>query len=304
MSSWSRMPSTASLSPLTTLSTPSGRPASLNACAIHSAAEGSRSLGLRMTVLPHAIAVVTIHSGTMAGKLNGVMHATMPTGWRTEWTSTPEETCSENSPLRWCMRPAQYSTFSRPRTTSPAASETTLPCSAVMMRASSSLFAVTISRSLNMTAARFVRPVARQAGRAARAASTACSRSLTLASATRPLTSPVAGLNTSCSRPVPATSPPLIQWPICLMSLMVHTFVSWVPRCARGCLRGSGWSVVRAPRRARWWWRVGPAMVPRRAGAGRPWPRDSRGRSVRRRGVRRRGRSPRAGLRRQGRRRR
>ena len=72
--------STASLSPWTTFRMPSGSPASAKASASHTAADGSRSLGLRITALPAAMAVVTIHSGTIAGKLNGVMHATTPTG--------------------------------------------------------------------------------------------------------------------------------------------------------------------------------------------------------------------------------
>ncbi len=47
-------------------------------------ADGSFSLGLRMNVLPEAIAFAHIHSGTIAGKLNGVMPATTPSGWRIE----------------------------------------------------------------------------------------------------------------------------------------------------------------------------------------------------------------------------
>ena len=46
-------------------------------------AEGTFSDGLRMKVLPQAIAIGNIHSGTIAGKLNGVMPAHTPTGWRT-----------------------------------------------------------------------------------------------------------------------------------------------------------------------------------------------------------------------------
>jgi hypothetical protein len=45
-------------------------------------ADGSRSDGLRMKVFPQATAIGYIHSGTMAGKLNGVMPATTPSGWR------------------------------------------------------------------------------------------------------------------------------------------------------------------------------------------------------------------------------
>ena len=35
-----------------------------------------------MKVLPQAMARGNIHIGTMAGKLNGVMPATTPRGWR------------------------------------------------------------------------------------------------------------------------------------------------------------------------------------------------------------------------------
>ena len=55
---------------------------------------GSRSDGLRMNALPHAMATGNIHMGTMAGKLNGVMPAHTPTGWRIENTSTSVDTCS------------------------------------------------------------------------------------------------------------------------------------------------------------------------------------------------------------------
>ena len=48
------------------------------------AADGSFSDGFRMNVLPHAIAIGYIHIGTIAGKLNGVMPATTPSGWRIE----------------------------------------------------------------------------------------------------------------------------------------------------------------------------------------------------------------------------
>ncbi len=48
------------------------------------AEDGSFSLGFSSTVLPQASALPIIQSGTIAGKLNGVMHATTPTGCRTE----------------------------------------------------------------------------------------------------------------------------------------------------------------------------------------------------------------------------
>src|SRR3954462_11456886 len=91
----SRIASTATLSPCTTLNTPSGRPARRHSSAMSSEADGSRSLGLSTKVLPHAIATGNIHIGTMAGKLNGVMPAHTPSGSRNENVSTPVETWSE-----------------------------------------------------------------------------------------------------------------------------------------------------------------------------------------------------------------
>ncbi len=56
--------------------------------------DGSRSLGFRMKVLPQAMAIGNIHSGTITGKLNGVTPATTPRGWRIVQLSMPVETCS------------------------------------------------------------------------------------------------------------------------------------------------------------------------------------------------------------------
>src|SRR5919107_3956542 len=90
----SRMASTATLSPCTTLKTPSGSPASRHSSAILMLGEGSRSLGLRMNVLPQAMATGNIHIGTIAGKLNGVMPATTPSGWRNDQLSMSPPTLS------------------------------------------------------------------------------------------------------------------------------------------------------------------------------------------------------------------
>ena len=84
MSGCSSTPSTATLSPCTTLKTPSGRPASFSSSAVQIDADGSFSDGLSTKVFPQAIAGAHIHIGTIAGKLNGVMPATTPSGWRIE----------------------------------------------------------------------------------------------------------------------------------------------------------------------------------------------------------------------------
>src|SRR5215831_3956158 len=76
--------STAALSPCTTLNTPAGKPASRQRAAIQFAADGSFSLGLHTTVLPVAIAIGKNQHGTIAGKLNGLMIVTTPSGWRNE----------------------------------------------------------------------------------------------------------------------------------------------------------------------------------------------------------------------------
>src|SRR5574343_1164342 len=79
--------STASLSPLTTLSTPGGRPASRASSARRSVELGSRSEGLSTKVLPQATAMGHIQHGTITGKLNGVMPAHTPRAWNSDQES-------------------------------------------------------------------------------------------------------------------------------------------------------------------------------------------------------------------------
>src|SRR5207248_2982138 len=81
---------------------PGGSPASVSSSAMRSPADGSRSDGFKMKVLPVAIAIGNIHIGTIAGKLNGVMPAQTPRGWRTDQLSMPRPTCSVNSPFSRC----------------------------------------------------------------------------------------------------------------------------------------------------------------------------------------------------------
>ena len=50
---------------------------------------GTFSQGLRMNALPSVTAIGNIHIGTMAGKLNGVMPATTPSGSRRTSQRTP-----------------------------------------------------------------------------------------------------------------------------------------------------------------------------------------------------------------------
>ena len=50
---------------------------------------GSRGLGFKTNVLPHASATGNIQHGTMHGKLKGVTPATTPSGWRSVQLSMP-----------------------------------------------------------------------------------------------------------------------------------------------------------------------------------------------------------------------
>src|SRR5260370_4312504 len=98
MSGCARMAFTATLSPWTTLNTPSGSPASAHSEASSSDADGSFSDGLNTKVLPQAMASGNIHIGTMPGKLNGEMPATTPTGCLTSCEATPVDTVSAHTP--------------------------------------------------------------------------------------------------------------------------------------------------------------------------------------------------------------
>ena len=155
---------------------------------------GSRSDGFSTNVLPHAMATGNIHSGTIAGKLNGVMPAHTPTGWRSEKLSTSVPTFSLNSPFSKCGMPVANSITSMPRVTSPSASARVLPCSCVMIFARSFRCVSMSSRKRMRIRARRSEGVTRQDGSAAAAAATAASISAALASGTCRITSPVAGL--------------------------------------------------------------------------------------------------------------
>ena len=178
--------------------------------------DGSRSDGFRMKQLPQAMATGYIHIGTMTGKLNGVMPATTPSGWRTEDASTPVETSSENSPFnRWGM-PQANSTTSMPRATSPRASSSTLPCSSVIRRARSSRWRSANSRKANRMRVRAVSDVSRQPAQAPTAPATARSTSASEARATTPVCAPDAGLNTGAVRGSPPRSEKPIRFMVCL----------------------------------------------------------------------------------------
>jgi hypothetical protein len=101
---------------------------------------------------------------------------------------------------------------------------TTLPCSLVMILASSSLRALRSSRTANNTAERLANDVSRQAGNAAAAASITARASSTLPNTTSPVTAPVAGLVTGAlAALVPAKTVLFIQW-LMLVGILFLSF--------------------------------------------------------------------------------
>ena len=206
--------STASLSPCTTLKTPLGNPASrINSATIRDG-EGSIGLGFSTKVFPAAMATGYIQAGTMTGKLKGVIPATTPSGWRKVQLSILVETWSVKSPFRSCGMPQANSMMSMPRSTSPRASEKTLPCSLVIARARSSLCALISPRYLFISRARRSGGRFAQAGKAALAAATAASTSADDDRVTLRCLRPVAGLKMSCVLPLaPGTTWPSMKLP-------------------------------------------------------------------------------------------
>src|ERR1700674_2829435 len=107
--------STVSFAPCTRFNTPGGRPASCASSTIRAAVRGTLSDGFRTKVFPQAIAMGNIQSGTMKGKLNGVMPTQTPTGYRVDQLSTEVPTRSTVSPIINVGAPQANSMHSMPR---------------------------------------------------------------------------------------------------------------------------------------------------------------------------------------------
>mmetsp|Transcript_597 Transcript_597/g.2120 ORF Transcript_597/g.2120 Transcript_597/m.2120 type:complete len:277 (+) Transcript_597:1909-2739(+) len=201
-SSCSQILSTISCAPCTILRTPGGSPASLASSASFNAAPGTLSDGLIIMVLPAAHAIGNIHSGIMAGKLNAHTPATTPRGWRKLYVSMPRLTFPTVSPIIKFGMPQACSTTSSPRNTSPFASCKVLPCSAVMIAASSSMLSRMACCNLNITRARFEGVTSFHVSNAFLELATARSKSSRVQRGTLARISWVAGLTTSAVRPL------------------------------------------------------------------------------------------------------
>src|SRR5260221_14025140 len=161
---------------------------------MRAAVRGTLSDGFRIKVLPQAIAKGNIHSGTMMGKLNGVMPTHTPTGYRVDQLSTEVPTRSTVSPIIRVGAPQANSMHSMPRSNDPCASSRVLPFSSVMRPTSSCAFASSNSRNLNSTLQRCTTGVLLQTGNALCAASMAAEISSGVQRGISATASPVAGL--------------------------------------------------------------------------------------------------------------
>ncbi len=115
---------------------------------MRSCERGTCSEGLSTKVLPVAMAYGKNQSGTMGGKLNGVIAANTPRGWRMVSLPMPVATSGRLCPIISVGMPAACSTFSMPRPKSLRDSDRVLPCSVVQMAAISSRCSSKRARSL------------------------------------------------------------------------------------------------------------------------------------------------------------
>ncbi len=141
-----------------------------------------------------------IHSGTIAGKLNGVMPTHTPSGWRMASQSMPRAMFSSTSPIINDGTPSANSMTSMPRFTSPRDSTSVLPCSRVLLRTMSSKLSSISILNRPRIRARSTGGVSIHAGNAACAASTAALASARLPTGHSEITSPMEGLKTGVAR--------------------------------------------------------------------------------------------------------
>ena len=193
--------------PVTTFTTPGGKPTCWHRSANSMIASGSWGAGFMTIVLPVARAGPTFPAMLTSGKLYGEMHATTPTGWRspsppmsppgasgvegiTDGGSGIERSSSAPRAYR-SKRATAWGTCSAEPTFIVA------PVSAMISGSRSSLRWRIASASADSSCARVSGEVRFQPGSASRAACAAASASAALASGAAPTTASVAGLTTS-----------------------------------------------------------------------------------------------------------
>src|SRR5881396_1575293 len=199
MSGWFTINSPVRPSPVTTLSTPAGSPASCAISARHSAVSGVNSAGFSTTVFPAASAGAIFHATMSRGKFQGTICPTTPTGPYP--ANSDSASCAQPA---WCVRWRATSGMSKSRV-----SRIDLPLSRLSSTASSRECFWTARARAYKWRARAWPDSADQEGNAWRAAATAASTSAWPAWVTRASRAVVAGLMTSN----PASLVPLVQRP-------------------------------------------------------------------------------------------
>ncbi len=183
--------------PVTMLSTPAGSPARSAMTPSASAEYGVCKAGLQTTVQPAASAGPILRASMADGKFHGVIIATTPTGWRQTMMRLSAAWPGMMSPYMRLASSPNHSRNAAAYATSPLASASGLPCSAVMMVARSSWCSSINSYMRRNTCARSLAVLRAHAGNAACAASMAALVSDAPMSGTVPRRSPLAGLVTS-----------------------------------------------------------------------------------------------------------
>ncbi len=178
------------------LMTPSGIPTSLASCARAKLDKGVSWGGLTTIVQPAANAGAILRVIMAFGKFHGVMAAQTPTGSLVTMTRLLLSALGNISPSMRSASPANQSTKLAPYSTSPTASATGLPCSALINSPSACLFSIMASYHLRRRTARSRAVFLRQLFKAVSATLIARCVKSSSASATSANTSPVAGLVT------------------------------------------------------------------------------------------------------------
>ena len=219
-------------SPWTTLKTPSGSPDSTSSSPSRTAESGTFSEGLSTNVFPHVIATGNIQSGTITGKLNGVIPTHTPSGWRI----VSQSTCAGDIGERLAHEQAgdsagEFDHFDSALNRRPRLGD----CFAVLARDEPRKL-VSMSRQLfakpEHHPARSTIGVSAQAGNAAAAVCTARSTSSGVQNGTVAMTLPVDGLYTGPDRPDRLET----QWP----PIKIGT-------CCSAELGGADWPCVEPP---------------------------------------------------------
>ncbi len=179
--------------PCTTLSTPSGRPASAAMSHRSEAVSGDHSDGFSTTVSPAASAGAIFQVASMSGAFHGEISAQTPAGSQETWLRCPRVSKS-GWPSRWTRKSAKNRKLCATRGMTPRRCERiSAPLSVVSTTARSSRRFSTPAAIRRSTRARSAGAVAAHPGKAASAARTAASASALPPRATRAMTPPSIG---------------------------------------------------------------------------------------------------------------